>query len=89
LLLTAGVHTDTRDNYGNNASFWALQKQNAGMIQQLGLPPSKTASADEYLKLIMEKSGGHFALPKLNKGKSKKIKDGRSGGGTKTAKARR
>ena len=82
LLLTAGAHPDARDNFGNNASFWAIQKHNADMISVLGLPPGKSASADEYLKLLMEKNGGKFALPKI-KAKGKGKKDGKKGGGKK------
>ena len=77
LLLRAGASTDTKDNFGNNASFWAYEYNHQLLMRELGLPQVHTATADEFVKLLLAKNP-RFVLPSLNKPKAKgKDKDGK------------
>jgi len=71
VLIQSGANVDNRDSYGNNASFWASSKQHFDIIRDLNLPPSKSANAQEFLKLQMSKIKG-FVLPPVGGGKKGK-----------------
>jgi ankyrin repeat protein len=78
-LIEAGCKLDARDGFGHNASFWASQRGHENLIKELGLPIAKTATADEYVSLLLRKNK-NFKLPSV-KEKSKKKND--KGGGKK------
>jgi hypothetical protein len=80
LLLAAGCQTDLRDNFGHNASYWAMQKGFGAMVTELELPLPKAATAAEFFALMQEKLKGKFVLPGLGKKKGDK-KGGKSGKG--------
>lgn len=69
-LLLAGASADTRDNYGNNASFWAYKHRQERLIQDLHLPPAKAPTAEEFLQLLLKKNP-NFTLPTIKKKKKK------------------
>ena len=76
-LIKAGAHSETKDNFGNNASFWATNHRQEGMIRELGLPPVRSPTAEEFLALLI-KQNPHFVLPTIKvkaKSKSKDKKD--------------
>jgi hypothetical protein len=73
-LIAHGASLEIRDNFGNNASFWANKHHQDLLIRELNLPPVHTATADEFLKLMIQRNP-KFALPDLNKGKKKKKGD--------------
>jgi ankyrin repeat protein len=75
-LLDAGASLETRDNFGNNASFWAYSNHQDVLIKELSLPPVKTATAEEFLALA-KKRNPKFVLPSI-KTKKKKSKAGKS-----------
>lgn len=70
-LIAHGASLEIRDNFGNNASFWANKHNQDLLIRELNLPPVHTATADEFMKLMIQRNP-KFALPDLNKGKKKK-----------------
>jgi ankyrin repeat protein len=74
LLLAAGASVNTIDSYGNNCSFWAYKYQHEGMIRELGLPTVHTATADEYIQLLLQRNP-RFVLPSLKPKAKKKGKD--------------
>lgn len=76
LLIHYGAALDLKDNFGNNASFWAYEHQHSHMIRELELPPVHTATANEFVKLLLQRNP-NFVLPSLT-GKKKK-KDGKGG----------
>jgi len=78
VLIDCGAQPDVRDNFGNNATWWATSKQNNDIIRLLGLPAVKSATAEEFLKLAILRNKS-FTLPSFNK-KGKKEK-GASGKG--------
>ena len=75
-LIDAGCKLDARDGFGHNASFWASQRGHENLIKELGLPIAKTATADEYVSLLLRKNK-NFKLPSV---KEKKTKDNKSSG---------
>jgi hypothetical protein len=76
VLRDAGALPDARNNFGHNPAFWALSKQNNEIVKELDLPAAKAATAEEYLKLILQRNSS-FVLPAVSK-KSKKDKAGKS-----------
>jgi hypothetical protein len=80
LLLQYGASVDMKDNFGNNISFWAYEHNQLTLVRELNLPPMHTATADEYIKLLLQRNP-NFILPTINKKKKKK-----SGGGKKKKK---
>lgn len=76
-LIAAGGNPELKDNYGNNASFWAHQHRQDRLIHELGLHHVKSATAEEMLA-IMIKRNPNFKLPpikaKKTKGKGEKGK---------------
>ena len=70
-LIERGASMDSRDKYGNNPSFWAVSKQHYDIMRELNLPPSKSANAQEFLKLQMSTIKG-FTLPAVGGGKKGK-----------------
>lgn len=72
-LLRGGADERARDNFGNNASFWAYRHNNSSMIRDLGLPATHTPGADEFLALQMKRIPG-FVLPSIKKKSGKKGK---------------
>ena len=81
MLIQKGVSMDVRDNFGNNASFWASSKQHFDLIKELGLPQSQSATAEDFIKIQQSRIKG-FVLPSATGGKKKgaKGKDGKKGG---------
>mmetsp|Transcript_10363 Transcript_10363/g.9995 ORF Transcript_10363/g.9995 Transcript_10363/m.9995 type:complete len:256 (-) Transcript_10363:217-984(-) len=67
-LIDAGVQMDLRDNFGHNASYWAVQKEHGAMVSLLDLPLAKAATAQEYLAIMMANTKG-YVLPSLKKKK--------------------
>lgn len=66
-----------KDNYGNNASFWAYKYGQRDLIQELNLPIPKSPTAEEFLALLIQKNP-KFQLPSIKiKVKKKKDKDGK------------
>ena len=76
-LIQAGASIDARDNFGNNASFWAHKYRQDAMIRELNLPPVKSATADEFVALLLKRNP-NFALPTI-KVKAKKGKGDKKG----------
>lgn len=64
VLVNFGAMKDARDNFGHTPSFWAFSKQNHDIIRDLNLPPPKTATAEEFIKLTLARNP-HFRLPGL------------------------
>ena len=77
-LLQKGASMETRDNFGNNASFWAISRQHFDLVRDLGLPPSKSASAEDFIKIQQSRIKG-FTLPSAASGKKKGGKGGKGG----------
>ena len=80
VLVDKGVAMDTRDNFGNNASFWAVSRQHFDIVKNLEMPPSKSATAEEFIKIQMARVKG-FVLPSATAGKKKGGKGGGKGKG--------
>lgn len=78
-LIAAGARLDARDNFGHNASFWASQRGHMDLIKELQLPSPKTATADEYIAILMA-ANKNFALPSLKKKASKGDSKGKGKG---------
>jgi hypothetical protein len=71
---------DARDNFGHNASFWASERGNDLLIKEVGLPPIHTATAQEYINILLAKIPNF----KISDGKKKaKGKGDKKGGGKK------
>ena len=62
VLLDSGASVDSRDSFGNNATFWAQSRQNFDIIKILGLPVSKSATPQEFLALTLQRNR-FFVLP--------------------------
>lgn len=77
-LMKAGAHAETKDNFGNNASFWASKYQQDGIIRELNLPPTRSPNAEEFLALLI-KQNPHFVLPTIKVKAKGKGKDGKKG----------
>jgi len=73
LLIEYEAQIDARDNFGHNASFWAYTKGHDSIIQELSLPPVRTASPDEYINMMMVRAKA-FELPEIGTGTGKKKK---------------
>ena len=69
------LNVDARDNFGHNASFWAYSKRYEDMIRLLNLPPVRSATAEEYVAIMMKRNNGIFTLPSLASKKPKKKSD--------------
>ena len=76
-LLDAGASSDSRDNFGNNAAFWANSRENFDIVKSLGLAPSKSATPQEFLALTLQRNK-FFILPSVH---SKAKKGGKKDGG--------
>jgi ankyrin repeat protein len=74
-LIAAGASKDASDAFGHNASFWA-QKHNPDMVRTLDLPLPRTATAQEYLAIMMARNPAGFTVPSA----SKKKAGGKKGG---------
>lgn len=75
LLIQNRANVNIKDNYGNNASFWASKYQHDNIIRELGLPASRAATAEEFISLLLQKNP-NFALPQIKtKTKGKKGDD--------------
>mmetsp|Transcript_3443 Transcript_3443/g.5368 ORF Transcript_3443/g.5368 Transcript_3443/m.5368 type:complete len:244 (+) Transcript_3443:88-819(+) len=80
LLIAGGAHVDMRDNFGNNAAFWATKYKQEELIRELKLPPPRSPTAEEFLALLLKKNP-KFVLPSVHKKKAAgKSKDGKKGG---------
>lgn len=75
LLIHYGAALDLKDNFGNNASFWAYEHNHSHMIRELELPPVHTATVNEFVSLLLQRNP-NFVLPSVN---AKKKKDGKKG----------
>jgi ankyrin repeat protein len=78
-LIKAGAHHETKDNFGNNASFWAYHHRQDALIRELGFPPPKSPNAEEFLALLI-KQNPRFTLPAVKVPHKKKDKDGKGKG---------
>jgi ankyrin repeat protein len=81
LLLKYGANPEVKDNFGNNASFWARQSGHESLARTLNLPPVKTPSAQDFLSFIMQRIP-NFTLPTV-KVKEKEGDNGKKGGNKK------
>lgn len=77
-LLDSGASADTRDNFGNNATFWANSRENFEIVKVLGLAPSKSATPQEFLALTLERNK-FFVLPSAHAKAKKGKKEGGKG----------
>lgn len=75
-LMKAGAHSETKDNFGNNASFWASKHQQESIIRELNLPPTRSPNAEEFLALLI-KQNPRFVLPTVKVNVKGKGKDGK------------
>ena len=75
-LIAAGGNPELKDNFGNNASFWAHQHRQDRLIHELGLHSVKSATAEEMLA-IMIKRNPNFKLPPIKAKKGKKGEKGK------------
>lgn len=82
LLLHYGAAMELKDNFGNNASFWAYEHQQNRIIRELELPPVHTATVNEFVNLLRQRNP-NFVLPSVH---AKKKKDGKGGKGKKKKK---
>ena len=82
ILISGGALSEARDNFGNNASFWAGKYRQDAIIRELNLPPTKSPTADEFLALLVRQNP-HFVLPKIKTKSKGKSKDGKKGKGKK------
>lgn len=73
LLLDYGAAVDLKDNFGNNASFWAYEHQRSNVIRELDLPPVRTATANEFVALLRQRNP-NFVLPSVTAKKKKDAK---------------
>jgi ankyrin repeat protein len=76
LLIKAGAHPEAKDNFGNNASFWASKYRQDAIIRDLNLPPTRSPTADEFLALMI-KQNPRFTLPTVKVKTKAKSKDGK------------
>lgn len=79
LLIQAGASPEAKDNFGNNATFWATKYRQEAIIRELNLPPSKSPTADEFLALLV-KNNPRFTLPAIKTKAKAKSKDGKKKG---------
>jgi ankyrin repeat protein len=77
-LMKAGALPEVKDNFGNNATFWATKYRQDAIIRELNLPPSKSSTADEFLALLV-KNNPRFVLPAVKVKAKTKSKDGKKG----------
>lgn len=70
-LIQAGASAELRDNFGNNSSFWAHKYQQDHLIRELGLHAPKSATAEEFLALMVRRNPA-FVLPAIKIKKAKK-----------------
>ncbi len=68
-LINAGASVEQKDNFGNNAAFWAYKYHQNTLIRELGLHQVRTATAEEFLALMVKKNP-KFVLPPI---KTKKL----------------
>lgn len=80
ILVDAGCKIDVRDNFGHNASFWASERGNDMLIKEVGLPPIHTATAQEYISILLAKNPGFRIGPKEKKAKKGDKKGDKKGG---------
>jgi len=76
ILVDAGAKIDNRDNFGHNASFWANERGHESLIREVGLPPVHTATAQEYVNILLAKIPGFRIGPKEKKAAKKGDKKG-------------
>lgn len=74
LLMKHGAQPELKDNFGNNASFWAYKYHNDQLARELDLPPVKTASAQDFLAILL-KNNPRFTLPSVKAAKGGKKGD--------------
>jgi ankyrin repeat protein len=70
-LMQAGASGEIRDNFGNNSSFWAYKYHQDALIRELGLHAPKSATAEEFLALMIRRNPA-FVLPAIKVKKTKK-----------------
>ncbi len=73
ILLNHGASPEIKDNFGNNASFWAYKYHNDAFSRELELPPVKTPSAQDFIALLIQKNP-RFQLPAVKAAKKKSTK---------------
>jgi hypothetical protein len=67
-----------KDDFGNNATFWAVKYRQDDLVRELNLPPSRSPTADEFLALLIKKNP-QFRLPAIKVKAKPKTKDGKKG----------
>ncbi len=70
-LMLAGASSEVKDNFGNNAGFWAHHHRQDALIRELGLHAPKAPTAEEFLALLIKKNPA-FVLPAIKVKKAKK-----------------
>eukprot|EP01041_Mallomonas_annulata_P006266 gene6266-12685_t len=71
ILLNHGADPNIRDKLGHNPSFWAYSRRHDHMIKDLGLPPSASPTADEFVEMIRNNNATSGKLPSMKKKKKK------------------
>lgn len=73
MLMNYGASGQVLDNFGNNPLFWAKNNGFSTMFENIGLPPLKTATAEEMLAIMRARipKFNLFAVKKDTKGKVK------------------
>lgn len=69
-LIHYGAALDLKDNFGNNASFWAYEHNHSNMIRELELPPVHTATVNEFVNILLQRNP-NFVLPTIGASKKK------------------
>lgn len=70
ILMNNDCDINARDNNGYNASFWAMGRNHAHLIKDLGLPPSAAPSANDAITMMLQRRT--TLLPSLRRKKKKK-----------------
>lgn len=74
-LVSAGVETSIRDNYGFNAAYWAKENKHHELLKYLGDPLKITKEEFyDHIKQVWELHGFKPGGKKKKKGKGKKKK---------------
>lgn len=75
-LLDYGASLELKDNFGNNASFWASEHRQHVMMRELNMPLAHTATVNEFVNLLRQRIP-NFVLPTIKDKKKKKDSKGK------------
>mmetsp|Transcript_13714 Transcript_13714/g.12426 ORF Transcript_13714/g.12426 Transcript_13714/m.12426 type:complete len:253 (+) Transcript_13714:66-824(+) len=73
LLINSGANVNAKDGFGHNPSYWATSTNHNDMIKLLNLPPGKSATANEFIQILLQKNK-NFKLPSISTSTKKKTK---------------